>query len=114
MHKHKIIFLGGQLLINNTKEHFTFTGSKEYFKDNPAVLRYIQNKKLAKQCHQVSHDLINLLPSGKLIIVLIPNEFDSHYYHSVVQDEHGMIIDLANGIVCTKDTFYKFYDDLKV
>lgn len=60
-------------------------------------------------CHNASWKVIQYLKNASLITELLPYYFEGTFYHSVVRDANGMIIDLANSAVYNEEIRKKLY-----
>lgn len=97
------------LKINNGKE-YSFYSAKDYFKNNSSIMHILKDKKfLTGNCHNASWKVIKHLENVSLITELLPYYFEGTFYHSVVRDENGMIIDLANNAVYSEEIRKKLY-----
>lgn len=97
------------LKINNGKE-YSFYSTKDYFKNNSSVQYILKDKDfLVGNCHNASWKIIKHLGNVSLITELLPYYFEGTFYHSVVRDENGMIIDLANNAVYSEEIRKKLY-----
>lgn len=77
---------------------------RKYFEGNSSVLEYLNNTYLSNRCHHVSFELMAYIPGATLVTYLLPSYFLGTYYHSVVRDANGMVIDPVVGIVLDEDT----------
>lgn len=97
------------LKINNGKE-YSFYSAKDYFKNNPSIMHIVKDKEfLVGNCHNASWKVIEYLENASLITELVPYYFEGTFYHSVVRDENGLIIDLANSAVYSEEIRKKLY-----
>lgn len=95
--------------INNGKE-YSFYSAKDYFKNNSAIMNILKDKDfLVGNCHNVSWEVIKYLDNASLVTELLPYYFEGTFYHSVVKDEFGMFIDLANNAVYNEEVRKKLY-----
>lgn len=97
------------LKINNGKE-YSFYSAKDYFKNNSSIMHILKDKDfLIGNCHNASWRVIQYLENASLITELLPYYFEGTFYHSVVRDANGMIIDLANNAVYNEAIRKKLY-----
>lgn len=80
---------------------YSFYSIYDYFRGSLLMMYFIRKnrKKLKGDCHNVSVFVLKALDHSTLITELIPDYFVGTYYHSIVKDENGLFIDLANHIV---------------
>lgn len=85
--------------------NYSFYSIRDYFRDDYLVKKYIRkircssNDKKGGICHNSSWELMQLLNNASLVTELLPYCYESTYYHSVIRNEDGMIIDVANEVV---------------
>lgn len=97
------------LKINNGKK-YSFYSAKDYFKNSPSIMHIVKDRDfLTGNCHNASWRIIKYLENASLITELVPYYFEGTFYHSVVRDENGMIIDLANNAVYSEEIRKKLY-----
>ncbi len=110
----KVLFNNGLIVIESKLGTFEFIHAQEYFKDNEEILDYLFENDTTQNCHNCSLDILKKLRKGTLITVLVQAEFVGTCYHTVLQDEKGNIVDIANKAVYTLDTFHKLYNGLTI
>lgn len=55
-------------------------------------------------CHHLSWELMTYLEKANLVTSLLPAYYEGNYYHSVIRNQDGFIIDVANEAVYDDDT----------
>ena len=109
----------GKISYEEKKIHVTLSSGKEYsfysiydyFAKNSKMFEYIMDyrNELFAQCHTDAWDTAHLLNDTTLLTELIPNCFVGTYYHSIVEDNNGMYVDLANEIVYDEEVRYDLF-----
>lgn len=97
-----IHYENNKIYLETIYQNYELVSIWDYFKDNYELLNYLKMNKngLCGNCHKSSWEFIKYLDSyTSLITGLCPHIFYGTYYHSVLRDNLGYIIDLANGIV---------------
>lgn len=92
---------------------YSFSSTKKYLYENKKALYLIQNYLTEGFCHQMSWEIMKYLNDASLITSLLPSYFEGEYYHTVIRDNNGLIIDSANEAVFdddTRDFLFKGHD----
>lgn len=79
--------------------NFSFYSTRKYLQENQKALKMINDYITQGHCHHLSWQLLNYLEKANLVTSLLPAYFEGNYYHSVVRNQDGFIIDVANEIV---------------
>lgn len=93
--------------------NYSFISTRKYLYNNKRALFLIQRYLTEGYCHNISWELMKYLEDASLITSLLPSYFEGEYYHSVVRNSDGLIIDSANNIVIddeTRDYLFKSND----
>lgn len=83
---------------------YSFYPSRVYLKGNKPALKLVNEFKTERFCHQMSWELVNCFDKCQLITSLLPSYFEGTHYHTIVKDDKGLIVDVANEAVYTEDT----------
>ncbi len=98
-----ISYVDGKIILNSHFGEYSFSSLRDYFRGNYDATTYIRNNDMPGHCHNVSWDFISILNRASLVTELIPYYFEGTYYHSIIRNEDGLFIDLANEIVYGED-----------
>lgn len=82
---------------------YSFCSIRKYLALNEKALWLIKNYETQGFCHQMSWELMNYLEQANLITTLLPSYFEGQYYHTVIRNQDGLIIDIANEAVYSDD-----------
>lgn len=89
----------GLISIYSEFGNFSFYSTRKYLQENQKALKMINDYITQGYCHHLSWQLLNYLEKANLVTSLLPAYFEGNYYHSVVRNQDGFIIDVANEIV---------------
>ncbi len=111
-----IEYYHGKIIVSseNFGKH-SFYSIQDYFREDFLAkqfirkMRYEDNCKDGGICHIASWDFMDLLDNASLVTELLPCCYDGTYYHSIIRNEEGMFIDLANEVVYDEKTRKEFY-----
>ena len=89
---------------------YSFYSTRKYLLSNKKALAFIRKYVTQNYCHQASWSLIQYLDNANLLTSLLPAYFEGNYYHSVIRNQDGLIVDAANQVVYdekTRDFLFK-------
>ncbi len=82
--------------------------ARDIFASDTEVMAKVSSLKdnLKDACHELAEFLITLYPEFKAITGISEGDLHRKFYHSVVLDEYGFIIDFPNEIVMPKEQYF--------
>ncbi len=86
-------------------QEISFLPIRTYFKDNYFAKSFLNRATSISECHNLSWQLINFMNNAKLATYLLPMYFSGTYYHTVIKDRDGLIVDPANSSVFDSESF---------
>lgn len=89
--------------------NISFCSTKKYFQDDSSVSQFLQMNPVSRKCHFISWQLLSFLKNASLITALIPNYFVGTYYHTIIRNQDGMLIDSATSLVYDESTFANLF-----
>ncbi len=95
-----------EIVLKTDLNEYKFKSVWDYYRNDYEAFSYIKRHKLSLsgRCHEHSWVFMNYLNEKvNLVTELCPYLYEGNYYHSVLRDEKGNIVDLANGIVYSED-----------
>ncbi len=99
-----ISYDNGKIILSSKFGKFSFYSLKDYFRRNYNAMAFVRkHDNMPGECHDVSWDFISILNRASLVTELLPFYYEGTYYHSVIRNEDGMFIDLANEVVYEED-----------
>lgn len=105
-----ISYNNGMVVLNSCFGKYSFCSLRDYFRGSYSKMAYVRNNNnMPGDCHNVSWDLLQILDNASLVTQLLPFYYRGTFYHSVVQDEDGMFIDLANEAVYDEEVRKNLY-----
>ena len=92
---------------------FSFQAADVYYKNQPAIVSYIQNEKGRKNgCHKNAEFLLISLSlygeGGEAVTAKLKNAVGIEFYHSYYR-QNGKIIDLNNNVVMSEEDYNRLY-----
>lgn len=82
---------------------YSFYPSRFYLQDNEPAINLIKNYVTQGFCHQMSWAMMDHIDKCELVTSLLPSYFEGTHYHTVLRNEEGLIIDVANEAVYSED-----------
>lgn len=92
-------------VFSNKIGEFSFTKLKNYYSNNPKIIDFLKTNRLNNNCHYISWKFMSFINNSQLITILLPSYFIGTLFHSLIQDEHGMYIDIARNIAYDEESF---------